>query len=371
MEVEKLEDIHFLAAFKFYRKDARRVTWMARAVREQAGLVVYVTLESSRTLKTGGKEHSLHFSGKVYLKPLETEIREANSESPKWNGSYTVQAEDIYQLYFHGPAFQVLEGVQRSGDTVLGKLNKKLPAIHKLRAQPGEHAHPGGVMFPDRGHLGDRQDRHHGSAAFRRKFDSLPAEYNGAAIYAEVKPVMSASGELSFRCPCGKLERPALLGIEGIPHHSPAGNGGTRPAGAFAGVDERLLTVLGRIKPPAVICGRFSENTFMSNPIYWMLIDTDQTVPEAQGVLSGSEFGKYSAFRFSKRRDEWLLGRWTAKCLAHSLPGLPAVSTGPDRDPEYARKALLISNCVDGTRPGGVPDHQPQRPYGCVRPDDN
>ena len=48
---------------------------------------------------------------------------------PKWNGNYTVKAEDIYHLYFHGPAFQVLEGVQRSGDILIGKLNKKLPAI--------------------------------------------------------------------------------------------------------------------------------------------------------------------------------------------------------------------------------------------------
>ena len=101
-----------------------------------------------------------------------------------------------------------------------------------------------------------------------------------------------------------------------------------------------------------MICGRFSENTFMSNPIYWMLIDTDQTVPEAQGVLSGSEFGKYSAFRFSKRRDEWLLGRWTAKCLAHSLPGYQQYPLD-QIEILNTREGAPYFQFVDGTRPGG------------------
>ena len=129
LEVESLEDIHFLAAFKFYRKDPRRVTWLARAVREESGLVVYVSLESSRVMKTGVEKHMQHFSGKVHLKPHQAEAQDVSAAIPVWNGSYTVQAADIYQLYFHGPAFQVLEGVQRSGESVLGKLNKSLPAF--------------------------------------------------------------------------------------------------------------------------------------------------------------------------------------------------------------------------------------------------
>jgi NAD(P)-dependent dehydrogenase (short-subunit alcohol dehydrogenase family) len=197
-EIEKLEDIRFMTAFKFYHNDARRVTWIARAVRESSGLVVYVTLESSRALKTGGDEHSLHFSGKVYLKPVETEIREANSKAPNWNGHYTVKAEEIYKLYFHGPAFQVLEGVQRSGDTVLGKLNKELPAItslgHSLLSTPTLVE----LCFQTAGiwEIGKT-----GTMALPRSIQSLTLyrqSINGAAIYAEVRPVMSASGELSF-----------------------------------------------------------------------------------------------------------------------------------------------------------------------------
>ncbi len=66
----------------------------------------------------------------------------------------------------------------------------------------------------------------------------------------------------------------------------------------------------------AVFCKTYT----MSNPIYWMLVDSNQVPPEIQGVLSPSELDRFSAFRFPKRRDEWLLGRWAAKTLAHSLP---------------------------------------------------
>ena len=58
----------------------------------------------------------------------------------------------------------------------------------------------------------------------------------------------------------------------------------------------------------------------MQNPIYWMLVDSHPMVLEAQEVLSPFELQKYSTFRFPKRRDEWMLGRWTAKRLMHSIP---------------------------------------------------
>ena len=58
----------------------------------------------------------------------------------------------------------------------------------------------------------------------------------------------------------------------------------------------------------------------MPNPIYWMLVHSQQAALEAPGFLSPSELQKYSAFKFPKRRNEWLLGRWAAKTLVHSLP---------------------------------------------------
>lgn len=58
----------------------------------------------------------------------------------------------------------------------------------------------------------------------------------------------------------------------------------------------------------------------MANPVYWMLTKSHQLPLEASGFLSSFELQKFSAFRFPKRRNEWLLGHWTAKALVHSLP---------------------------------------------------
>ncbi len=198
LEVGRLEDIHFLAAFKFYRAEPRRVTWMAQALREPAGLVVYVTLESSRLLKAGLEQHIKHFSGKVILKPQDLEVKEVSTISPKWNGNYTVQAEDIYRLYFHGPAFQVLEGVQRAGNMVLGRLNKRLPAItneeHVLLSTPTLVE----LCFQTAGiwEIGKT-----GTMALPRSVESLTLyrqNVNEATIYAEVTPIHSGNGDLHF-----------------------------------------------------------------------------------------------------------------------------------------------------------------------------
>ena len=70
-----------------------------------------------------------HFTGKVHLVPFSQPRKSETSQPPHWNGAYTIQAEDIYKLYFHGPSFQVLAGVQKDGEVVLGKLNKLIPPL--------------------------------------------------------------------------------------------------------------------------------------------------------------------------------------------------------------------------------------------------
>ncbi len=198
LEVSRLEDIRFLTAFKFYHNEPRRVTWVARAIRESQGLVVTVTLKSSRTLKTGSDEHIQHFSGRVILKRHETETQEAIAKVPEWNGNYTVKAEDIYRLYFHGPAFQVLEGVQRSGAKLIGKMNRNLPSIlsteHAMLSSPTLVE----LCFQTAGiwEIGKT-----GTMALPSSIESLTLyrqSVNGACIYAEVKPTRSENGELHF-----------------------------------------------------------------------------------------------------------------------------------------------------------------------------
>ncbi len=198
LKIARLEDIQFLIPFKFYRSQPRRIIWKALAVHEAGGLVVHVTLESARALKTKTVEQTLHFSGKVYLQPEEMPLRETSLPVPQWNGKNTVRAEDIYKLYFHGPAFQVLEAVQRSGDTVLGKLNKNLPAItgneHVLLSAPTLVE----LCFQT---AGIWEIAKNSSLALPRSIQKLTLyrpRVNGAAIYAEVRPLEAEDGSLRF-----------------------------------------------------------------------------------------------------------------------------------------------------------------------------
>lgn len=129
-QVQGLEDIRFLAPFKFYRNEKRRITWKAQVVRQSEGLMAYVTLESNlATRRIRPAERVLHFSGRVHLVPAGEALDKVMVRPPHWNGSNTISGADIYRLFFHGPSFQVLEGVQLSGATVVGKLRENLPPL--------------------------------------------------------------------------------------------------------------------------------------------------------------------------------------------------------------------------------------------------
>jgi NAD(P)-dependent dehydrogenase (short-subunit alcohol dehydrogenase family) len=196
-EVTKLEDVSFLTPFKFYRGEPRRITWKAQVLRESDGLVAHVTLESDLALKTNRVEHKVHFSGKVHLEPQHNQ-KEMMVTPPEWIGAYTVQAEDIYRLYFHGPAFQVLDGVQLSGNTVLGRLSSHLPPFTsgglELLSTPvlvelclqtagiWEAGKTGTLCLPS-------------SIGFIHLYST---KVDGIPVYAEVTPVRNANGQISF-----------------------------------------------------------------------------------------------------------------------------------------------------------------------------
>ena len=197
-DVTGLQDVEFLAPFKFYRGEKRRITWKAQVYREAEGLVAKVVLESTLALKVRPDEVVQHFTGIVHLAAMSETPREKTGKPPKWNGAYTVGAEDIYKLYFHGPAFQVLDGVQRSGDTVLGKLHKNLPPITDQEKSL--------VTIPVLVELclqtaGVWEIGESGSLALPRSIGDLSLydqKPNGVPIYAEVKPLHSAEGEIRF-----------------------------------------------------------------------------------------------------------------------------------------------------------------------------
>lgn len=195
--VDRLENIHFLTPFKFYRNEARKIAWKAQVLRVAEGLVAYVTLESDLIRVHHHSDHMIHFSGQVYLSP-EKQVAAAKGKAPHWNGAYTLQAADIYKLYFHGPAFQVLEGVQVDGNMILGKLNRQIPSLTNQATSEISVPVLVELCLQTAGiwEIGKAETLSlPKSIGTLRLFEN---KVNGKPIFAEVNPMKAENGDLFF-----------------------------------------------------------------------------------------------------------------------------------------------------------------------------
>jgi hypothetical protein len=125
-----IEDVTFEAPFKFYRSEPRAVTVRAHFKLDGDDIVADCRLEGTRMLHGRDEpEVTTHFTATVRLvaKPPKAEKRKA---IPAPGDAKKVEAGDIYRLYFHGPAYQVMENSWRSGDEVVGLFSDNLPANH-------------------------------------------------------------------------------------------------------------------------------------------------------------------------------------------------------------------------------------------------
>jgi acyl transferase domain-containing protein/acyl carrier protein len=124
--VVALENLRFLAPMKYYRNEPRAAIVRARAVLGEGGWVrVYTTLSSVQNIVGREPEEKLHFSGVVVLAPsaLETQhVQAFNRTEPE------IGREAIYRVYFHGPAYRVLDRVESAGkNQVIGCMTANLP----------------------------------------------------------------------------------------------------------------------------------------------------------------------------------------------------------------------------------------------------
>jgi acyl transferase domain-containing protein/acyl carrier protein len=126
--VAALENVRFLAPMKYYRHEPRSVIVRARPVLSADGRVrVYTTLSSVQVIVGRDPEEKLHFAGVVVLEQGEGQgARTAVDGAGPVGG---IGHEDIYRVYFHGPAYRVLEMVNRlSTGQVVGTMRTPLPA---------------------------------------------------------------------------------------------------------------------------------------------------------------------------------------------------------------------------------------------------
>jgi hypothetical protein len=125
--VAAVEDVRFLAAVKFYRDEPRQLLLRARPLADGDELVADCELSTVRQLANQPEPRvTTHFTGRVRLSraaPVESA-----ADAPPAPAGAAVERDDIYRVYFHGPAFQVLERSWRDGDRTVGLLSADLPA---------------------------------------------------------------------------------------------------------------------------------------------------------------------------------------------------------------------------------------------------
>jgi len=117
--VAAIEDVNFLAPFKFYRNEARTVTVQATIYPQGDALLADCRLTGVRSLPNQAEpQTTTHFTARVRLtKGIPTAVTPPALGTP---AGHTIESKDIYRLYFHGPTYQVVEKAWWDGQRVVG-----------------------------------------------------------------------------------------------------------------------------------------------------------------------------------------------------------------------------------------------------------
>ncbi|MGB8022137.1 MAG: SDR family NAD(P)-dependent oxidoreductase, partial [Candidatus Nanopelagicales bacterium] len=134
-----VEDVDFLAPLKYYRDEPRALTVTALVHPDGADLVAECRIEAERTLAGSDQPvRTTHHTGRVRLSRTAPEPQQA--EVPASQG-VELTPDDVYRLYFHGPAYQVVASAWRAGDAAVTQMSttlppNNLPAYVPTQAQP-------------------------------------------------------------------------------------------------------------------------------------------------------------------------------------------------------------------------------------------
>jgi acyl transferase domain-containing protein/NAD(P)-dependent dehydrogenase (short-subunit alcohol dehydrogenase family) len=133
--VEGVEEVNFLAPFKFYRDEPRTLTVQAVYYPQGDRLVADCRLIGRRKLANQAEpQETTHFTARVRLSK---QAPDAVTAKPLITSSDSiVEAAEIYRVYFHGPAYQVLESAWWDGKRMVGLMAGNLPGNHLPSDQP-------------------------------------------------------------------------------------------------------------------------------------------------------------------------------------------------------------------------------------------
>jgi acyl transferase domain-containing protein/acyl carrier protein len=135
--VVAIENVDLRSPFKFYRDEPR--TLELRALLRDGGdecVVADCRLVGRRTLPGQGEQETVHFTGRVRLaKDTPSAPRAARAPSEEHDG---VGRDAVYRVYFHGPAYRVLDRAYGDGGEVVGRMAADLPDDYQPAAAPTE-----------------------------------------------------------------------------------------------------------------------------------------------------------------------------------------------------------------------------------------
>jgi hypothetical protein len=135
-QVAAIEDVDFRAPLKFYRDEPRTLTVTALLRPDGADIVADCSLAADRILPGSAKpQHTVYFTGSVRLS---TQTREARAGTPVSHAADvpSVARQDVYRLYFHGPAYQVVAEAWQDHGAAVGRLATGLPPNHDPAGLP-------------------------------------------------------------------------------------------------------------------------------------------------------------------------------------------------------------------------------------------
>jgi hypothetical protein len=129
LRIADIEQMEFLAPVKFYHDQPRTLTLAAIIRPDGGGLVADCTLIAHRVLPGEDTPRpTTHFTGRVRLAAGTGEPGQA--DKPGRHDGASASHDDIYRVFFHGPAYQVIQEAWRADGTAVAQLARHLPAGH-------------------------------------------------------------------------------------------------------------------------------------------------------------------------------------------------------------------------------------------------
>jgi hypothetical protein len=134
--VVAVEEVDFRAPVKFYRDEPRTLTVTARIRPDGGDLVADCRLLAERLLPgSETPQQTLHFNGSVRLAARRPDDQGADRVTHTPDAPVLVP-DDVYRLYFHGPAYRVVGEAWRQDGAAAGAMARDLPAGHDPASGP-------------------------------------------------------------------------------------------------------------------------------------------------------------------------------------------------------------------------------------------